>query len=132
MASGQYANLVIEDTGHAYKIIAHDGFESVESAGWDAITITDEEVNERVAQAIAAERERAAAELAAMRARTIEECTRAVDSCRDRGGVGTVAGADSCIREYALDDAWRAIIALATPTPTTEPAHVDPAAGALR
>ena len=70
------------------------------------------------ADAIAAERERAAAELAAMRARTIEECARFVE------------GAERL--RWSLDIAADMRVALAAPAPTTEPAPVDPAAGALR
>jgi hypothetical protein len=105
-------------------------------------------------EAIAAERERAAAELAvltermeaeiaeacaAVRARTIEECM-------------AIVGAEIGVHESKLllypeeDSRWvdcngraneaveiyNAIRALATPAPTAEPAPVDPAAGALR
>jgi hypothetical protein len=81
--------------------------------------------------AIAAERERSAAELAvltermeaaiaeacaAVRARTIEECARFVE------------GAERL--RWSLDIAADMRAALATPTPTTETAPVDPAAGA--
>jgi hypothetical protein len=41
-ASGECASLSIEDADSAYKIREHDGFEHVESAGFDAVTITDD------------------------------------------------------------------------------------------
>jgi hypothetical protein len=66
-ASGQYASLSIEDAGSAYKIREHDGFEHVESAGFDAVTITDAEVDERIAQAVAAERAAVQAALPVLR-----------------------------------------------------------------
>jgi hypothetical protein len=70
-ASGECASLSIEDADSAYKIREHDGFEHVESAGFDAVTITDAEVDERIAQAVATERA-ACAEIA----RRMESCER--------------------------------------------------------
>jgi hypothetical protein len=96
-----------------------------------------------IAQAIAAERERAAAELAvltermeaaiaeacaAVRTRTIEECAVIAQSASRRAYITShgKTGADMA------DAIHTAIRALATPTPAAEPAPVDPAAGALR
>jgi hypothetical protein len=72
MASGQYADLSVEDAGCAYKLSEYDGFEHVESAGFDAVTITDAEVDERIAQAVAAERAAIRAEIESMRGRYVE------------------------------------------------------------
>lgn len=65
---------------------------------------------------------------AAVRARTIEECAAIAQSASRRAFITShgKAGADMA------DAIHTAIRALATPTLTTEPAPVDPAAGALR
>jgi hypothetical protein len=105
-------------------------------------------------EAIAAERERAAAELAVLtarmeaaiaeacaevRARTIEECVAAALTHTTAPGLAlSEPGADPMQTALArmIHRAVTAVVdtlrALATPTPTTEPAPVDPAAGALR
>ncbi len=55
-ANGEHAKLSIEDAGNAYTIHEHDGKERVEYAGGDAIAITEEEVEQRIAEAVTAER----------------------------------------------------------------------------
>jgi hypothetical protein len=92
--------------------------------------------DERIAQAIAAERERAAADLAAMRARTIEECAARLDEEADRYGLLAAvapapARADCESYAFVVKVMAEKLRALAIATPATEPAPVDPAAGAL-
>lgn len=106
---------------------------------------------EAVAKAIAAERERAAAELAtltarmeaaiaeacaAVRARTIEECAARLDEERRRYDLLAAvapapARADCESYAFVVKVMAEKLRALATPTPAAEPAPVDPAARAL-
>jgi hypothetical protein len=104
------------------------------------------------APGVEAERERAAAELAvltermeteiaeacaAVRARTIEECAAVLDAERRRydllaAAVPAPDRADCRSHAFVVVVMAEKLRALAAPTPTTEPATVDPAAGALR
>jgi hypothetical protein len=55
-ASDRYASLSIVDAGCAYRISEYDGLERIEHVSGDAITITDAEVTQAVADVVAAER----------------------------------------------------------------------------
>lgn len=114
--------------------------------------VTAREIGRR--EGVEAERERAAADLAvltarmeaaiadacaAVRARTIEECVAAALTHTTAPGLALsepeadpTQNALARVVHRAVTAVVDTIRALATPTPATEPAPVDPAAGALR